>query len=124
MGGATAREIATLKRQDRVYSVSLSHAGDRVAVGGRDKMAVVYALSNDTDYHAPAAGAGAAGAGASSGGAAAAAGAMIAPAAPAADGAAAAGGMGVELVRAADRRRSPPIAACARRLRFEVVRTI
>ena len=35
-------EIATLKRQDRVYSVSLSHAGDRVAVGGRDKMAVVY----------------------------------------------------------------------------------
>ena len=37
-------EIATLKRQDRVYSVSLSHAGDRVAVGGRDKMAVVYSV--------------------------------------------------------------------------------
>ena len=47
MDATSWAEVATLQRQDRVYSVSLSHAGDRVAVGGRDKMAVVYALDFD-----------------------------------------------------------------------------
>ena len=38
-------DLATLKRSDRVYSVALDHDGGRVAVGGRDKCAVVYRLT-------------------------------------------------------------------------------
>jgi DNA-binding beta-propeller fold protein YncE len=41
----TWAQIASLKREDRVYSVSLDHAGALVAAGGRDKLAVVYRLT-------------------------------------------------------------------------------
>ena len=36
--------LSTIKRGGRVYSVSLDHYGQRIAVGGRDKMAVVYSV--------------------------------------------------------------------------------
>jgi WD40 repeat protein len=41
---ATWTELVALKRSDRVYSVSMDDEGQRVAVGGRDKTAAVYAL--------------------------------------------------------------------------------
>ena len=38
------RERAAIKRGDRVYSVALDRTGAHLAVGGRDKIAIVYAL--------------------------------------------------------------------------------
>ena len=37
--------VANIKRGDRVYSVSLDHLGQRVAVAGRDREAVVYSIA-------------------------------------------------------------------------------
>ena len=37
--------MTTVKRRDRVYCVACDHLGQRVAIGGRDREAVVYAVS-------------------------------------------------------------------------------
>ena len=43
---ASWRERAAIKRGDRVYSVALDKTGAHLAVGGRDKIAIVYALED------------------------------------------------------------------------------
>jgi WD40 repeat protein len=39
--------VASVKRGDRVYCVSLDHLGQRVAVGGHDRIASVYSISQE-----------------------------------------------------------------------------
>ena len=42
----TWKQVGFMQRNDRVYSVSISHNADRIAVAGRDCMAVVYERTN------------------------------------------------------------------------------
>ena len=39
--------VGTVKRADRVYCVALDHLGQRLAVGGRDRIAIVYSLTQE-----------------------------------------------------------------------------